>query len=425
MDIKKNSVTQLKIAVIGAGVRGSGLARKILEASYDTIIVAVAEPDDEKRSEFAREFRLPDNMLFPSWENLILSLDECDAAIVATLDNQHTGPALGCLNRGWHVLIEKPLADCLEDCLLIDKKREEKNKKVAVCHTLRFMNGFLNLKQILDSGVIGELIHIDHFEAVGHLRFVHNYVRGRWARVKNNTFLLLHKCCHDIDYINWLIKKPCTKVSSFGSLKYFTKENAPSGSTLRCTDNCTIGDSCQYSAIRVYTEGNLADWPAKDICREHTHEAHLAAIKNGPFGLCVWQANNDVVDHQIVMMEFEGGTTATCTLSGYSATNGRRIRLQGTHGEIYYEEALNQILIKKFAGNNFEIIEIPPRDSYHPEDKDIIDNWISSIINSTPVAVDTKEAIRTLAVVFAAELSRKENRIVNMAEVMPGNNQQE
>jgi predicted dehydrogenase len=412
--MNESIMAPLKIAVIGAGVRGTGLARKIAESGFSAEIIAVAEPDDEKRKDFAEEFKLSDSVLFKSWEDLTSTLEDCDAAVIATLDNQHTGPALASLNRGWHILIEKPLADSYADCQLIDKTREEKNKVVAVCHTLRFMNGFSHLKKILDSGTIGQLVHIDHFEAIGHLRFVHNYVRGRWAQVKNNTFLLLHKCCHDIDFINWLVKEPCRSVSSFGSLKYFTRENAPEGSTQRCIDNCTLKDSCQYSAIRIYTEGNLSEWPAKDICKIHTPEAHTEKITNGPYGLCVWHANNDVVDHQSVLMEFEGGTTATCTLSGYSATNGRRIRLQGTHGEVYYEEALKQISIKRFADNEYETVSIPARETYHPEDKDIIDNWISSIIYSTPVAVDTKEATRTLAVVFAAELSRKENRIVDM-----------
>ena len=86
----------------------------------------------------------------------------------------------------------------------------------------------------------------------------------------------------------------------------------------------------QLSAI--YVNAPLNEWPARDICRIHTSEEHLNAIKNGPYGVCVWHAENDVVDHQVVMMEFEGGATATCTLTGYSATNGRRIRLQGTHG---------------------------------------------------------------------------------------------
>lgn len=408
----------LRIAVIGAGVRGTSLSRKISSSEYLSVVVAVAEPDDEKRKSFAKEFDLPESAIFTCWKDLTMKLEVCDAAIIATLDNQHTGPALACLHRGWHILVEKPLADSFDDCLLIDKTREDKQAVVAVCHTLRFMDGFRKVKQILDSGTIGRVIHIEHIEGIGHFRFVHNYVRGRWAQEKNNTFLLLHKCCHDIDYINWLIKEPCRRVSSFGSLEYFTLHNAPDGSTDRCVDNCKAKDTCPYSAVHIYVDGLLEEWPARDICRVHTREAHMHEIKYGPYGICVWRANNDVVDHQVVMMEFEGGTTATCTLSGFSATNGRRIRLQGTHGEMLFDEAIGRISIKRFSDKEGEFIGISTPNSYHPEDKEILDDWISSIVFSTSVVVDTKEALRTLAVVFASEISRKENRIVEMSELV-------
>jgi len=410
------SYDPLRIAVIGAGVRGTALSRKISSSEFSARIVAVAEPDDEKRNSFAREFNLQTTAIFNSWESLTTTLNDCDAAIIATLDNQHTGPVMECINRGWHVLVEKPLADNIKDCILIDKARIKKKRVVAVCHTLRFMEGFLKVRQLLESGTIGELVHIDQMEGIGHLRFVHNYVRGRWAREKNNTFLLLHKCSHDIDYLNWLIKEPCLKVSSFGSLKYFTEKNAPSGSTYRCMDNCQVIDTCPYSALRIYVEGLLERWPANDISRIHSRAAHLEAIKSGPYGICAWHANNDVVDHQVVMMEFKGGTTATFTMSGYSATNGRRIRLQGTLGEILYDEALGSISVKKFSGKEDECIKIPAQNSYHPEDQDILNNWISSILFSTPVAVDTREALRTLTVVFASEISRKENRTVELSD---------
>jgi len=415
-DNNMSSGKPLRIAVIGAGVRGTGLARKISSSEFAAVIVAVAEPDDEKRMSFAIEFNIPGNNIFSGWEDLSHQLDDCDAAIIATLDNQHTGPAIACLNRGWHLLIEKPLAESFKDCLLIDKAKQEADKIVAVCHTLRFMFGYRKVKQLLEAGTIGQLIHIEHFEAIGNARFVHNYVRGRWAREKNNTFLLLHKCCHDIDYINWLIKEPCLRVSSFGSLKYFTPLNAPAGSTYRCIDKCAVKDTCPYFAVTIYVDGALEEWPAKDICKVHTIEAHIDAINNGPYGICAWRANNDVIDHQVVMMEFEGGTTATCTLSGYSATNGRRIRLQGSHGELLFDEAAGYISIKKFAEKESEIIEISSPDSYHPEDKEIVNNWLSSILLSTSVSVDTKEALRTHAVVFASELSRNEKRVVEMTE---------
>jgi predicted dehydrogenase len=297
------------------------------------------------------------------------------------------------------------------------KTQKERRKIVAVCHTLRFMEGYRRVKQILSDGTIGSLIHIEHMEAIGNLRFAHNYVRGRWGKEKENTFLLLHKCSHDIDYINWLFSDQCKRVSSFGSLKYFAPANAPAGSPGRCTDGCPIIESCPYSAIALYVNSPLNEWPARDICRVHTHDEHMDAVQNGPFGLCVWHAANDVVDHQVVMMEFEGGATATCTLSGFSATNGRRIRLQGTHGEILFDEASGTISTKKFADSKEDILKVNPPESYHPEDQEIVDEWLSSIINSTSVTVDAGEALRTHAVVFAAEISRKENRTVELSEL--------
>jgi predicted dehydrogenase len=416
--MKINSNEPLRIAVIGAGVRGTSLARKVTSSIYDAVVVSVAEPDSEKRILFAEEFRLPEEAIFSDWSELTETLTGCDAVIIATLDNQHSEPAVASLRHGWHILMEKPLADTFPGCELIVKTQEENKKVVAVCHTLRFMEGFRKVKEFLDGETIGQLVHIEHMEAIGHHRFAHNYVRGRWSQEKNNTNLLLHKCSHDIDYINWLFREQCQRVSSFGSLKYFTPGNAPEGSAHRCTDNCAIVDTCPYSAPGIYVNSPLNEWPARDICRVHTQEEHLQAVKSGPYGLCVWHAGNDVVDHQVVMMEFEGGATATCILSGYSATNGRRTRLHGTHGEILFDEAAGTITIKRFAEKNEEVVKIHPSESYHPEDQDIVDDWLSSVLFSTSVVVDAGEALRTHAVVFAAEISRKENRMVEMSELI-------
>jgi predicted dehydrogenase len=254
-------------------------------------------------------------------------------------------------------------------------------------------------------------------EAIGNLRFAHNYVRGRWARESDNTFLLLHKCSHDIDFISWLLSEACLRVSSFGSLKYFNPGNAPEGSAWRCTKGCGIIDKCLYSALRMYVNSPLDEWPARDVCSVHTRDEHLHAVENGPYGKCVWHAGNDVVDHQVVLMEFEGGATAACTLTGYSASNGRRTRLQGTHGEMLFDEAEGTITVKRFDQDEPEIIRINRSESYHPEDQDIVNDWLSSVLLSTSVAVDATEALRTHAVVFAAEISRKEGRTVKLSEL--------
>jgi len=407
----------LRVAVIGAGMRGRHLAEQLGSCRPATQVVAVAEPNEERRRRFAQTHGLTNCAQFASWEALCEGSMEFGAAIIATMDNQHAGPALACLRRGCHILIEKPLADTFEDCLAIEKTQRETGLVVSVCHTLRYVNAFRRVKEIVATGVLGRLIHVAHVEAIGHLRFTHNYVRGRWAKEANNTFLLLHKCSHDVDFVAWIVDEPCIRVSSFGCLTYFSPSNAPEGSGKRCLDGCQVHDTCLYSALRLYVDGDLTG-RIEDLGDTHSREARLEAVRHGPFGFCVWRAGNDVVDHQVVSMAFASGATATCTLSGYSATHGRRTRLQGTEGELLFEEATERITIKRFADTEPESIHMQRPDSYHPEDRDIVANWLSAIHGSSAGAVvDAREAMETHSIVFAAERSRKEKRTVEMSEL--------
>jgi len=413
-----SSFKPLRIALVGAGTRGAHLARQLAGFGQAARMVAVAEPHPERRAKLSRELVLQDLSAFASWEELLQSSLECDAAIIATLDHQHTAPAVAFLRRGCHLLLEKPMSDTFAGCLEIVKAQEDSGRILSVCHTLRYSDPFQRVQEIVVSGRLGQILHLEQMEAIGHFRFAHNYVRGRWAREKENTSLLLHKCCHDLDFISWVIGHPCRRVSSFGSLCFFQPGQAPAGSGKRCLEDCPISHDCLYSAVRLYVETDLTAWPARDVCSTHTREAHLEAVRSGRWGACVWHAGNDVVDHQSVLMEFEGGTTATCTLSGYSSTNGRRCRVQGTRGELLYDEAASRIMVREFSSTETEWIELGRPSEYHPEDREILKNWLSAIHDpaNRSVMVDAQEALRTHAIVFAAEQSRKEKRMVELSD---------
>lgn len=415
---EKNDSSQspLKVVVIGAGTRGVHLARQLAHSAPAARVVAVAEPNPERRAQFALEHGLPGKVAFAGWEEFIAREMKCDAAIIATMDNQHTGPALACLRRGLHLLLEKPMADTFEDCLSIVKAQGNSDRIISVCHTLRYGDAFRRIKEFVSSGRLGRLIHIEHMEAIGHFRFAHNYVRGRWARQEKNTFLLLHKCCHDLDFIHWLADGDCRRVSSFGSLSFFRPDQAPPCAGKRCLEECAIEGECPYSALRLYVETDLEGWPARDVSPLHTREAHLEAVRRGSWGACVWHAGNNVVDHQAVLLEFEDGITATLTLTGYSSTNGRRTRLQGTQGELFYDEAAGSILLKQFSQSAVEEHKVKPQASYHPEDEIVVGEWLSAILNPSGyrVAVDAREALRSHALVFAAERSRINQCVVKL-----------
>lgn len=408
---------EIRVASIAAGVRGSHLAAQVGFGPCPARMVAVAEPKADRRDALADRHGVPMAARFASWEDLCAHGPEFDAAIIATLDNQHAGPVLACLRLGRHVLVEKPLADTMDAARRIVREQRRSGRVVAVCHTLRHMSAFRRIRDIVAGGALGRVIHAEHMEAIGHLRFTHNYVRGRWAREAGNTSLLLHKCSHDIDFLAWLIDAPCLRVSSFGCLAHFKPECAPPGAGRRCLDGCRRLDTCPYSAVRLYVDDDLTG-RREDLGGASTREERWEAVRRGPFGACVWHAGNDVVDHQIVSMEFEGGAIATCAMTGYSASHGRRTRLQGTRGELVFDEAGETLTIRRFSGGDEEVIRAPRPGAYHPEDRDIVAEWLSAIHDaSRGVTVDAGEAARTLALVLAAERSRKEARTVETSEM--------
>ena len=189
---------------------------------------------------------------------------------------------------------------------------------------------------MIDNGDVGEIMSIIHMENVGNVHMSHSYVRGNWRREDESTPMIMAKSCHDTDILQWLIGKECKRVQSFGSLTYFTKENQPNGAPDYCVQGCPVGDTCPYNAKKVYYDDKTNQWFRGVVTNKvepPTDEEVWEAIKTGPYGRCVYACDNDVVDHQVVNMEFEGGCTVSFTMNAFNE-GGRHIRIFGTKGEI-------------------------------------------------------------------------------------------
>ena len=332
---------QLTAILIGAGGRGTGYAKTMLSASEKYKIVGVADPVPEKRRVIREMFDIPEEMCFSDWREILALPKAADLAVIATSDNLHYGPAMKAISLGYDLLLEKPVAQTAQECIDIANAAKEKGVSVLVCHVLRYAPFFKKVKSIIESGVIGDIVSVDQVEAIGSVHFSHSFVRGNWHSEKEATPLILAKTCHDLDIIQWLIGKPCKKVSSFGSLTHFTSANAPEGAPKTCIDgNCPHAADCPYNSERLYIEGS-DNLPWKPIFKKQvathpdfTDEELREALHRTDYGLCVYHANNDMVDHQIVNMEFEGGVTAHLTVNAFNS-GGRHIRIYGTKGELY------------------------------------------------------------------------------------------
>jgi len=312
------------------------------------------------------------------------------------------------------MFLEKPMATTLPDCEAIAAAQRRNNTITIVCHSMRYHLGCDVLKRRVDAGEIGDIVSMDQLEQVAWWHQAHSFVRGNWGNEGRATFMLLAKSCHDIDYMSYLIGSDCLRVSSFGSLTYFTEAHAPEGSGERCVD-CGIEPDCAYSAVKTYlTEKS---WMAELLRAHRSPEELREEIRTGPYGRCVWRTDNDVVDHQVVAMEHANGVTATFTMTGFTHDGGRMIRVHGTEGELYYDQAVEEITHKHFATRTVETQAVTQESGSHGGgDERVVNTWLQAIADkdSTGILTDVHESLRTHRIVFAAEQSRREKRQVEL-----------
>lgn len=406
-------------ALLGAGGRGSFFAKWILDNPHQAKLVAVAEPDPARRKAIADAHKIPESMQFAGWEQLLARPRLADALVNTTMDRLHAPSAVPALNLGYHMLLEKPMATTLEDCIAIDRARERNGRIVSICHSLRYFVSYVQIKKLLDAGAIGRLLSVDQLEGVNPIHQSHSFVRGNWGNESRSTFMLMSKSCHDIDILAYLINEPCRRVCSYGQLSHFRLDQAPPGAPERCTDGCPHEQTCDYSALKVYLHERAGWYGAHAGFGGKTIEEKMQLLRTGPFGRCVYRTDNDVVDHQVVAMEFKSGITATFTMTAFDA-GGRRVRLHGTEGTIYSAVDSNKIEVRRFRDMATQVIEIPWQGGGHGGgDNSVISSFVHAMRTENPAAVltTTSESLASHKIVFAAERSRREGRSVDLAEL--------
>ncbi len=356
---------QFTAIVIGAGGRGRTYAYPMRDMPDKFKIVGVAEPHESRRLEFQKDMHLPDEAVFTTWEDMLAQPKMADIAIISTQDNMHYGPAMAAIEKGYDILLEKPVAQTEKECAEIANAARAKGVKVLVCHVLRYTPFFKKVKELVEAGEVGRIMSIVHVEAVGDVHQTHSYIRGNWHDSKESSPMLLAKSCHDIDILQWLVDKPCKRVTSFGDLTYFKAENAPEGAPIRCAEGgCSIGDTCPYNCLNRYYHDKNNEW-FRTACTVGIAESFppsdedvMKALMTTDYGLCVFHANNDVVDHQVVNMEFEGGATVSFSMNCFNA-GGRYIRIFGTKGELCAYANQTEIELFNFERRKWEKVPVP------------------------------------------------------------------
>ena len=249
---------KLDVILIGAGIRGRRYTDLMLGDKFN--VVAVAEPVKELREYIKTTHNIADDLCFESWEPIFEKPKFADVVIIATMDRDHYEPTMKAISLGYDLLLEKPVAPNFKECVDIANLAAEMGSKILVCHVLRYSPFFRKIKDMINDNMLGSVMSIHHSECVGNLHQSHSFVRGNWGNSQRSSSMILQKTCHDMDIMQWLIGKPCKNVHSFGSLTYFTEENAPKGSPEYCIDGCIYGEECYYNAKKLYLEDEKNLW---------------------------------------------------------------------------------------------------------------------------------------------------------------------
>ncbi|MPZ54138.1 MAG: gfo/Idh/MocA family oxidoreductase [Acidimicrobiia bacterium] len=408
------------IAVVGGGSRGSTLARHALESGRGRI-AAIAEPDEGRRQKLMKVHGVESGLAFETWEQLVSQERLADAAIVATQDSDHTGPAVALAQKGYHVLLEKPMATNESDAERIVKTARDCGVLLSVCLVLRYSPYARRLRRVIDSGVLGDIVSVDHLEPVGWWHQAHSYVRGPWRSESLSSPMLLAKSVHDIDWIIDMIGRRARRVSSFGSLYHFRREQAPDGAADNCLD-CPVEPTCPYSAPRLYLSclGDPAteEWPLSTVTDARTSAGVLEALRTSPYGKCVYSGDNDVVDHQVVALEFDQGVTASFTMAAFTPMWFRHTRVFGTHG--YAEGDGHQIRVHDFRTRDRRVIEGFDEQetvgAHGGGDRGLVFAFIDAVARGDDSAlVPPEESLESHRVAWAAEDARHRRGVVELS----------
>jgi len=382
-------------------------------------VVAIAEPDETRRRAMAAEHRLAGDRVFSDWRSLLAQPRQAEAVIVATGDTEHVEPALAALERGYHVLLEKPIAPEPVGCVRVVEAAERAGRLLQVGHVLRHAPFYERIREIVASGALGEIVTADLREHVAHWHMAHSYVRGKFRSLARAAPILLAKSCHDLDLLVWLVGHAPARVASFGGLRHFREERAPRGAPARCTAGCPEQDRCVHDAVRFYLEPEEAVarlWPWSDVSPDPSREARRRALETGPYGRCVYRSDNDVADHQVVAVEFEGGATATFALHGLATHERRTVRLSGSRGELRGVLQTGDIEVTRHGALEVERHRCPGSAlGHYGGDEALVDRFVRAVAEGAEagdVRTSGHTALEGHLLGFAAEAARRQGAAV-------------
>jgi len=402
-------------AMIGAGQRGFHVFGEHARAHPEDIeFTAVVDPSPGRRQRFVAAH--PKARAFADVESWIGAERLADAAIIASPDRHHHKATVAALRAGYDVLLEKPMAATLADSVDLAREADAAGRILAVAHVLRYTPFFRTLHDVISSGRIGDIVTVEHRENVSAFHMAHSFVRGNWSRAATATPMIVQKCSHDFDILCWNLPSPVVRLASMGSLLHFRPDNAPRGAAPRCTAPCPV-ERCPYDARR-YLNPAWTGWPVHVITEDLSQQARRDALESGRWGRCVYTAGSDVVDHQVVTMELESGTSVVLVMHGHSADETRTMRYDGTRATLRARFGSDSAIevTDHATGVTAQIPIESVAGGHGGGDDGVLEAFLAAVRWGASLMTTGRDSLESHVLAFAAEEARAGGQVLDVSE---------
>ncbi len=394
----------LKIGIIGTGNRGVGCFGALLTPRADARVAALMDPNPVRLEAAAAKIGLDAARYTDAAE--MLAHEALDALIITSPDYSHAGHAVAALRAGVpHVLVDKPLATTTEDCRRVAQAARETGGRVAIGFNLRHLPLIRKIKNVIASGLIGDLMLIENQEFYDGGR---TYM-ARWNRRREwSGGLWIHKGAHDFDVFNWWNAggNP-VRVAAFAGVNALRPDKIP----FAVDSDVPVGPNCRACAYQTVCPDFYAPDGGQDL---FTTEA---AREDGYLkDLCIFLSDKDTHDNGIAIVEYDNNVRAGHSECFVCNFDDRRYTVVGDRGTLLASVSDPTHITLRPRWGADQVIEVPPAgDGMHGgADPLLLEDFLRSVRGGVPALSVLRDGLRAVAVGEAAEIAWREHRLVTI-----------
>jgi len=391
-----------QIGVVGAGARGETFARQLYKSRPDATLFGVCDIDEDRLGRFCDFCELKGTRQFTSVDAMIAE-PGLDALIITTPEFTHAEVAVKAMQAGKHIYLEKPMANTIEGCHEIIDASRSTNSVAYLGFNLRASASRQKLKDVVQSGVLGQIVHIEGLEQLSQAHGA-SFMRRFHRRSANSGGLLNHKCSHDLDIMLWIIghEHRVVRIASFGGTNVFKPSKKPADHCRDCPRE--IFDKCAYKSVGGFV------FPVRDEPIYH----RVSETYGGD--LCVYNDDKDIIDNQSVIMEWDNGVRGTFNLQMFQNTGTRRTCVWGEKGYAELDDRFDGKVrvVDADSGDTSEYAFKPRAGGHGGTDLSMIGRFIEAIESGGATDSGIDAGLAATVVAIKADEARLSGKVVNV-----------